>query len=108
MDGAQDRQFSHGRELTATPFASEWVSLTRQEHIHLVWESRHFQRMHRGAVERIAQLEAAYRERLQCQAADADERERALQADLEYARGAHPGFGATVIWQEERAAPDDR
>ena len=58
MDGAQATQFSHGPELAATPFVSEWVSLTRQEHIHLVWESRHFKRLHQAAVDRIAQLEA--------------------------------------------------
>ena len=87
MDGAQTTQFSRGTELSATPFASEFVSLTRQEHIHLVWESRHFKRLHQGAVERIAQLEAEYCERLTLQGASAEQRERALQVELEYARG---------------------
>jgi transposase len=87
MDGAQATEFSHDTPLTATPFASEFISLTRQEHIQLVWESRQYRRLHRDAVERIAQLETEYRERLQSQAASAEERERALQADLQYARG---------------------
>ena len=87
MEGAQATQFNDGRELAATPFASEWVSLRRQEHIHLVWESRHFKRLHQGAVERIGQLEAEYRERIQFQAARAEQRERALQGELECARG---------------------
>ena len=87
MDGARTTQFSHGTELAATPFASEFVSLSRQEHIQLVWESRQYKRLHRDAVERIAQLEGEYRERLQFQAASAEQRERALQGELEYARG---------------------
>ena len=110
MDDAQAGELGHGTELTVSPFASEFVSLTRQEHVQLVWESRHYKRLHQGAVERIAQLEGEYRERLGSQAAGAEQRERVLQGELEYARGRirdleHRLFGRR---SERRQTTDDQ
>ena len=75
-------------ELTeAAPFACEYVTLSRQEHIQLVWEGRHWKRLHHSATLRLAEQEADYRRQLQCQSEGAEQRERALRCDLEYARG---------------------
>ncbi len=71
----------------STPFAREFVTLSRQEHIQLVWEARHWKRMHHSAAERSAEVEEDYRRRLQSQREAADERERALRGELEQARG---------------------
>lgn len=75
-------------ELTeAAPFACEYVTLSRQQHIQLVWEGRHWKRLHLSATLRLAEQEADYRRRLQSQSEDAEQREQALRGDLEYARG---------------------
>jgi transposase len=79
--------FSESAASAETPFASEFITLSRQEHIQLVWEGRHWKRLHHGAVERIAQLETEYRERLQSQIESAAQREQSLRHELEYARG---------------------
>jgi transposase len=69
------------------PFACEYVTLSRQEHIRLVWEGRHWKRLHHSATLRLAEQEADYRGRLQSQSEGAEQREQALRRDLEYARG---------------------
>ena len=78
---------SQSAALAATPFANEFITLSRQEHIRLVWEGRHWKRLHQGAVERLAQLEVEYRERQRSQIESAAQREHTLQRELEYARG---------------------
>ncbi|MGH8322414.1 MAG: IS66 family transposase [Steroidobacteraceae bacterium] len=87
MDAVPAGAFSQSTELAPTPFGNEFVSLSRQEHIQLVWEGRHWKRLHHGASQRIAELEAEYRERLQSQMEGAARREQCLQRELEYARG---------------------
>jgi len=79
--------FSQSAASAETPFASASITLSRQEHIQLVWEGRHWKRLHHGAIERIAQLEAEHRERLRSQLEGAEQREQALQRQLEHARG---------------------
>jgi transposase len=78
---------SQSAASAATPFAKEFITLSRQEHIRLVWEGRHWKRLHQGAVERLAQLEVEYRERQRSQIESAAQREHTLQRELEYARG---------------------
>jgi transposase len=79
--------FSPGAASAETPFAGELITLSRQEHIQLVWEGRHWRRLHQGAVERLGRLECEHRERLQSQIESAAQREQTLQRELEYARG---------------------
>ncbi|MGH6826624.1 IS66 family transposase [Methyloceanibacter sp.] len=87
MEALLAGDFTQSAASAETPFASEFITLSRQEHIQLVWEGRHWKRLHQGAVERIAQLEAEYRERLRSQLDSAERREQALQRELTYARG---------------------
>lgn len=88
MDGSLTMECGPSAEPTeAARFARESVTLSRQEHIQLVWEGRHWRRLHQGATMRLAEQEADYRRRLQCQNDSAEEREQALRRDLEYARG---------------------
>jgi len=88
MDGSPTTECEPSAELTgAAPFAREYVTLSRQEHIQLVWEGRNWQRLHHSATLRLAEQEAEYRRQLQRQSEGAAEREQALRRDLEYARG---------------------
>jgi transposase len=88
MDASLSTEWNRSAELTdAAPFACEYVTLSRQEHIQLVWEGRHWKRLHHSATLRLAEQEADYRRRLQCQSEGAEQREQALRHDLEYARG---------------------
>jgi len=52
-----------------------------------VWEARQWKRLHQGAVRRIEELQVEHRRQLQYQTERAEERERSLVHDLEYARG---------------------
>jgi transposase len=87
MNVPQAAVLSQSAQSAPTPFAAESVTLSRQEHIQLVWEGRHWKRLHHSAIQRMAELEAEYRRGLQDQIESAQEREQALQRDLEYARG---------------------
>ena len=82
------RECEPSAQLTeAAPFAREFVTLSRQEHIRLVWEARNWKRLHHSAAQRLAEQEEDHRRRLQSQSEAAEEREQALRRDLEYARG---------------------
>jgi transposase len=88
MDGSPTAECEPSAELTeAAPFAREFVTLSRQEHIRLVWEARNWKRLHHSAAQRLAEQEEDHRRRLQSQSEAAEEREQALRSDLEYARG---------------------
>ncbi|MHB1542010.1 MAG: IS66 family transposase [Steroidobacteraceae bacterium] len=87
MDGLPAGDFSQIAASAETPFARECVTLSRQEHIQLVWEGQYWKRLHQGAVERLARRECEYRERLRVEIESTAEREQALQRELEYARG---------------------
>jgi transposase len=88
MDASSSTEWNRSAELTdAAPFACEYVTLSRQEHIQLVWEGRNWKRLHHSATLRLAEQEADYRRRLQSQIEGAEQREQALRRDLEYARG---------------------
>jgi transposase len=88
MDTASSTEWNLAAEPSdSTPFAREFVTLSRQEHIQLVWEARHWKRMHYSATQRLAEQEEDYRRRLQSQSEAAEQREQALRRDLEHARG---------------------
>src|SRR6266851_538315 len=88
MDGSPMRECEPSAQLTeAAPFAREFVTLSRQEHIRLVWEARNWKRLHHSAAQRLAEQEEEHRRRLQSQGEAAEEREQTLRRDLEYARG---------------------
>ena len=87
MDGLPAGDFDPSAASAQSPFARELVTLSRQEHIQLEWEGQHWKRLHQGALERLTRLECEYRERLGVESERAAERERALQGELEYARG---------------------
>lgn len=70
-----------------TPFANEFITLSRQEHIRLLCEGRYWRRLHQRAVERLAHQESEYRERLRSESESAAQREQVLRRELEYARG---------------------
>jgi transposase len=71
----------------AAPFACQFVTLSRQEHILLVWQGQHWKRLHEGATRRIAELQIEHRRQLESQAEQARQREQALRKELEQARG---------------------
>jgi transposase len=79
--------FNLGAASAETPFAREFITLSRQEHIRLVGEGRYWKSLHRSAVERLERMAAQYRERLQSQIESATQREQTLQRELERARG---------------------
>ena len=88
MDGSPTTEWKPSAEPgDSAPFACEYVTLSRREHIQLVWEGRHWRRLHHSATMRLAEQEADYRRRLQCQIESAEQRAQALQRDLETARG---------------------
>lgn len=67
------------------PFAQEFVTLTKQEHIRLVWEGQHYKRMHQSAMERLQRQDREHREEVQALRECAAQREQALQQELEKA-----------------------
>src|SRR5260370_711772 len=108
MDGSPMRECEPSAQLTeAAPFAREFVTLSRQELLRLVWEARNWRRLHHGAAQRLAEQQEAPRRGLQGQSEAAEEREQALGRDLEYARGRIRGleqrlFGGKSERQWER------
>ena len=67
------------------PFASEFVTLTRQEHIELVMQAHYFRSLHERAVARAAWREDRYQRVLHQMKAQGAQREAALRAELEAA-----------------------
>jgi transposase len=70
-----------------TPFAAQFITLSRQEHIQLVCEARYWKSLHQSGVERLVRLECEYQQRLQRAFESAAQREQMLQQQLEYAHG---------------------
>ena len=87
MEALLAGEFTESAVPAQTPFAQQFVRLSRQEHIQLLWEGRYWKRLHEGAVERLARGECEHRERLRVQIESATQREQVLQRELEYARG---------------------
>ncbi len=77
---------SPASDAQSVPFASEWVTLTRQAHIELVMQVHFFQAMHERAVARAAWREARYQSVLRQMKAQGELREAALQVQLQEAQ----------------------
>jgi transposase len=69
----------------ATPFSQELVTITKAEHVQLVWEARHYKRMHQAAVARIEALQSDHRQELQAVREAAALREQELLQKLQKA-----------------------
>jgi len=69
----------------SVPFASESVTLRRQEHIELVMQANYFKAMHERAVARAAWREDRYQRVLRQMKVQGAQREAALRAELEAA-----------------------
>jgi transposase len=67
------------------PFASQYVTLTRQEHIRLVSEANSWKSLHGRAVERAKWRESRYQRVLRQLKVEAAQREAGLRAELEQA-----------------------
>lgn len=76
---------SPAREADAVPFASEYVTLTRQAHIELVMQAHFYKSLHERAVTRAAWREGRYKRVLRQMKAQGAQREAALQAELQAA-----------------------
>ena len=74
-----------GGEAKSRPYAEVFVTLSKQEHIELVWAAKYWKMEHGRAAERALSVEALYQERLGQAAQRAQEREAALLHDLETA-----------------------
>ena len=71
-----------GGEAKATPYAAVLVTLSKHEHIELVWAASYWKMEHRRAAERALSVVAGYEERLR----QAAQREARLGAELEVAQ----------------------
>jgi transposase len=71
-----------GGEARSSPYADAVVSLSRQEHIELVWAANYWKSEHRRAAERALSIEALCQERLREAAQRAQEREAALLREV--------------------------
>jgi len=74
-----------GGEAKSRPYADVFVTLSKQEHIELVWAANYWKTEHRRAAERALGIEALYQGRLQEAAQCAQEREAALLHELKTA-----------------------
>ncbi len=86
----------------AVPFASEFVRLTKQEHIHLLMQANYFKSLHERAVARAAWREDRYQRVLRQMKAQGAQREAALQAELEAAQAHIQGSAAAPVWPQKR------
>jgi transposase len=87
MDGP-DLGFLHtvGGEAKPTPYSTVFVTLTKQEHIELVWAAKFWKMEHGRAAERALRIEAVFEQRLRRAGELAGQREAALLGELETAQ----------------------
>lgn len=86
MDEPPPGDVSSGADAAPeTPFAREFVTLTKQDHIQLVWERQHYKWLHQKATERLERQEREHREEVHALRESAAQREQALQQELEKA-----------------------
>jgi transposase len=86
MDELPPGDVSSGADAASeTPFAREFVILTKQEHIQLVWERQHYKWLHQKATQRLERQEREHREEVHALREGAAQREQALQQELEKA-----------------------
>ena len=77
---------SPASDAQSVPFASEWVTLTKQAHIELVMQVHFFKAMHERAVACAAWRQERYQSVLRQMKAQGELREAALQAQLREAQ----------------------
>jgi transposase len=104
--GGPDCRFpsASGGQAKSTPYAEVFVTLSKQEHIELLWAANYWKTEHRRAAERALSLEAVCQERLRQVAERAEQREAALLGELERARARirdleHRLFGRKSEWR---------
>ena len=71
-----------GGEAKSTRYADVLVTLSKQEHIELVWAANYWKMEHGRAAQRALSIEGVYRERLRQAAQCAEQREAALLGEL--------------------------
>lgn len=69
-------------DVNDAPFAQVWVTLTKQEHIQLVWDAKYWKSTYRRVQARLQQAEADHQSAM----AQAAQREAALRSELEIAQ----------------------
>lgn len=69
------------------PFAEVQVTLSKQEHVALVWAANYWQAQHGQTARRLHELEARYEQRLREVTQQAAEREAALVSQIDTLRG---------------------
>ena len=77
---------SPARDAHSAPFASQWVTLSRQAHIDLVHQAHYFRALHERAVARAAWREDRYQKVWRQLKAQGAQREAVLQAQLQEAQ----------------------
>ena len=85
-DAVPPESASPASDAHSAPFASEWVTLSRLEHIELVSRAHRYRSLHERAVIRAAWREERYQKVLRQLKAQGAQREAALQAQLEHAQ----------------------
>lgn len=118
MDGPDGRFLgTSGGEAKSTPYGEVFVTLSKQEHIELLWAASYWKKEHRRAVDRALSLEAVCQERLRQVAERAEQREAAWLGELEKARARirdleHRLFGRKSEWrwaiEAQHRPPADR
>jgi transposase len=115
MDGLQPVCLDPaGVEDRPAPYAQVLVSLTKQEHIELVWAANYWKTEHRRAAERALRIEADYQERLRQVTQRAGQVEATLRGALDKAHArirdlkqrlfGHPSERGRVIDDRHRQA----
>ena len=92
------------RDAIPTPFSQVLVTLTKQEHIQLVWDARYWKTAYQRAIVRVQQLEVGHRLAMeQCKL-----REAALHSELELAQAKIRDLKKRVFGRksEQRARAD--
>jgi transposase len=74
-----------GGDAQSVPYSEVFVTLSKREHIELVWAANYWKMEHRRAAERARDLECVYQERLRRASQCAEQRESGLRGELETA-----------------------
>src|SRR5271165_1235854 len=117
--GGPDCRFpsASGEEARSTPYGEVFVTLSKQEHVELLWAANYWKTEHRRAADRALSIEAVCQGRLRQAAERAEQREAALLGELEKARARirdleHRLFGRKSEWrwaiEDQHRRPADR
>jgi len=95
------------RGAHSVPFASEWVTLSRQAHVDLVHQRHYFRALHKRAVARATWREDGYQKVLRQLKAQGAQREAALQAQLHEAQARIRGLQQRLFGSKTERHPDN-